>query len=122
MIKFMSWNTVSRIFLATLCLLPNAPVTEASEKVVVNDDGLKLTLNARPAYSVLKAGEKQTAWMRVGLTGFHLKPEGERAPINVAIVLDRSGSMQGEKIEKAREAAINALDLLKPSDIVSIIA
>jgi Ca-activated chloride channel family protein len=122
MIKFMSWSTVSRLILATLCLLPNVQVTNAADKIASNDDGLKLTLNARPAYSVLKAGEKQTAWMRVGLTGFHLKPEGERAPINVAIVLDRSGSMQGEKIEKAREAAINALDLLKPTDIVSIIA
>ena len=122
MIKFMSWNIVSRFILATLCLLPGIRVAGASEKIAANDDGLKLTLNARPAYSVLKAGEKQTAWMRVGLTGFHLKPEGERAPINVAIVLDRSGSMQGEKIEKAREAAINALDLLKPTDIVSIIA
>ena len=121
MIKFMSWNTVSRLLLAALCVLPSVRVASASEKTAVND-GLKLTLNARPAYSVLKTGEKQTAWMRVGLTGFHLKPEGERAPINVAIVLDRSGSMQGEKIEKAREAAINALDLLKPTDIVSIIA
>ena len=122
MIKIISWNTASRFILATLCLLPSVQVTNAAEKIAANDDGLKLTLNARPAYSVLKAGEKQTAWMRVGLTGFHLKPEGERAPINVAIVLDRSGSMQGEKIEKAREAAINALDLLKPTDIVSIIA
>lgn len=122
MFRIMSWETVSRLFLATLCLLPSLTIAEASEKVAANDDGLKLSLNARPAYSVLKAGEKQTAWMRVGLTGFHLKPEGERAPINVAIVLDRSGSMQGEKIEKAREAAINALDLLKPADIVSIIA
>lgn len=122
MINFMSRNTVSRLFLATLCLLPGFRVAEASEKFAASDDGLKLTLNARPAYSVLKADEKQTAWMRVGLTGFHLKPEGQRAPINVAIVLDRSGSMQGEKIEKARDAAINALDLLKPTDIVSIIA
>ena len=122
MIKFMSWSTVSRLILATLCLLPSPRTATASEKIAANDDGLKLTLNSRPAYSILKAGEKQTAWMRVGLTGFHLKPEGERAPINVAIVLDRSGSMQGEKIEKAREAAINALDLLKPTDIVSIVA
>ncbi len=82
----------------------------------------KLTLNAKPAYSVLKAGEKQLTWMRVGLTGFHLEKEGKRPPINVAIVLDRSGSMQGDKIEKAREAAISALDLLQPTDIVSVIA
>lgn len=82
----------------------------------------KMTLNAKPAFSVLKADEKQTTWIRVGLTGFHLKSETERAPLNVAIVLDRSGSMQGEKIERAREAAISALEMLKPADIVSIVA
>jgi len=82
----------------------------------------KLTLAAAPGFSVLKAAEKQQAWMRVGLKGFHLKREGERAPINVAIVLDRSGSMQGEKIQRAREAAIGALELLSSDDIVSIIA
>jgi len=105
----------------TLCLLSSQALLPASERAVV-DAGQKLTLNAQPAYTVLKAGEKQMAWMRVGLTGFHLKPQGERSAINVAIVLDRSGSMQGEKIEKAREAAISALDLLKPTDIVSVIA
>ncbi|MBC7964917.1 MAG: VWA domain-containing protein [Fuerstia sp.] len=82
----------------------------------------RLTLDAAPGFSVLKAGEKQQAWMRVGLKGFHLKREGARAPINVAIVLDRSGSMQGEKIQRAREAAVGALDLLGANDIVSIIA
>ena len=58
----------------------------------------------------------------MGLKGFHLKREGARAPINVAIVLDRSGSMQGDKIQQAREAAIGALDMLNANDIVSIIA
>lgn len=82
----------------------------------------RLTLDAAPGFSVLKAGQKQEAWMRVGLKGFHLQREGARAPINVAIVLDRSGSMQGEKIQRAREAAIGALDLLGANDIVSIIA
>ena len=82
----------------------------------------KLMLDATPGFSVLKAGEKQQAWMRVGLKGFHLQKTAERAPINVAIVLDRSGSMQGEKIQRAREAAIGALDLLRSDDIVSIIA
>ena len=82
----------------------------------------KLTLDAMPGFSILKAGEKQLVWMRVGLGGFHLERDGERAPVNVAIVLDRSGSMQGEKIQRAREAAIGALDMLRADDIVSIIA
>lgn len=82
----------------------------------------RLTLDAMPGFSILKAGQKQQAWMRVGLKGFHLEQDGARAPINAAIVLDRSGSMQGEKIQRAREAAIGALDLLNADDIVSIIA
>ncbi len=105
----------------TICALVALAFTStafASEQA----DGPKLTLNAKPAYSILKSGEKQKAWMRVGLTGFHLAKEGPRSPINVAIVMDRSGSMQGEKIQKARDAAIGALDLLKSDDIVSIIA
>jgi len=111
----------SLIPIGALCLLSGQSLLPASERAD-SDTGQKLTLNARPAYTVLKTGEKQMAWMRVGLTGFHLKPEGKRSAINVAIVMDRSGSMQGEKIEKAREAAISALDLLKPTDIVSVIA
>jgi Ca-activated chloride channel family protein len=85
-------------------------------------DAQKLALNAMPGFSILKADQKQQAWLRVGLKGFRLEREGTRAPINVAIVLDRSGSMQGEKIQRAREAAIGALDLLGADDIVSIIA
>ena len=96
----------------------SAVVAEGREPV----DSQKLVLNATPGFSVLKAAEKQQAWMRVGLKGFHLQQTTERAPINVAIVLDRSGSMQGEKIQRAREAAIGALDLLRSDDIVSIIA
>ncbi|MFN9718499.1 MAG: vWA domain-containing protein [Planctomycetota bacterium] len=97
----------------------------ASENILLateQADQPKLVLDAKPAYSILRAGEKQTAWMRVGLTGFKLVSKEERAPLNVAIVLDRSGSMQGEKMEQARNAAISALELLKSNDIISVIA
>jgi Ca-activated chloride channel family protein len=51
------------------------------------------------------------------------KPDGPRAraPINLAVVLDRSGSMQGAKIEKARQAACVAVDQLADDDIFSLI-
>lgn len=109
---------ISSLVLNVMASLAAAVAAEQVPKKVAP----KLTLNARPAYAVLKADDKQMAWMRVGLTGFHLQPETQRAPLNVAIVLDRSGSMQGEKIEKAREAAISALEVLKADDIVSVIA
>jgi Ca-activated chloride channel family protein len=44
-----------------------------------------------------------------------------RMPVNVSFVLDRSGSMKGEKIERVRRATSLALDLLGPQDIVSVV-
>jgi len=72
-------------------------------------------------HAVLEANHKQTAFLRVGLTGFEL-PEARRAPLNVAIVIDKSGSMQGNKIQQAKAAARAALSQLGPDDIVSIVA
>jgi Ca-activated chloride channel homolog len=65
--------------------------------------------------------EKQTAYLRIGLTGFSIEDEQDRSPLNIAIVLDKSSSMQGAKIERAKEAAIMALRRLDSRDIVSIV-
>ncbi|MCM2257736.1 MAG: VWA domain-containing protein [Vicinamibacteria bacterium] len=46
---------------------------------------------------------------------------GPRPPANVAVVLDRSGSMQGEKIHLAKQAASGALGLLKRSDRFAVV-
>ncbi len=81
----------------------------------------QLQLDVTPAYATLKAGKKQTAWVRVQLTGFSMAPESKRAPVNVSLVLDKSGSMQGQKIARARDAAIRAIERLNAEDIVSVI-
>jgi len=47
--------------------------------------------------------------------------EGERTPLNIALVLDRSGSMQGDKLKYTLEAAKFVIDNLDEKDIVSII-
>jgi Ca-activated chloride channel homolog len=44
-----------------------------------------------------------------------------RAPMNLSIVLDRSGSMEGAKLEKARQAAAMAVDKLGDDDIFSLV-
>jgi Ca-activated chloride channel homolog len=67
------------------------------------------------------ADRKQTAYLKVGLTGNELEAKKGRAPINLSIVLDRSSSMHGEKIEKAKEAALLVLDRLGSEDIVSVV-
>ncbi len=45
----------------------------------------------------------------------------DRPKVNLSIVLDRSGSMSGQKIEKAKEAAIEALRRLGPDDVCSVV-
>ena len=72
------------------------------------------------AHPVMLAGAKQTTYLKVAVTGVDMNPD-KRAPVNVAIVLDRSGSMSGKKIEQARRAAIAAIDQLRPDDIVSVV-
>ncbi len=44
-----------------------------------------------------------------------------RMPVNVSFVLDRSGSMKGDKIDRVRRAATMAIDMLDQQDTVSVV-
>lgn len=46
----------------------------------------------------------------------------EHVPLNLSIVLDRSGSMDGEPLEQAKEAAVLLVRRLWPEDVVSVVA
>jgi Ca-activated chloride channel homolog len=48
-------------------------------------------------------------------------PKKARSPLNLAIVLDRSGSMSGAKLEQAKQAAALLVDQLDPEDILSLV-
>ena len=67
------------------------------------------------------ADQKETNFIRISLTGFDLPDAEVRPPVNVAIVIDTSGSMGGKKIEQAKKAAITAVNRLRDSDIVSVV-
>jgi len=82
----------------------------------------QVRLDVSLANPVLIAGKKQTTYLKVGLTGFELDGQTKRTPANIAIVIDRSGSMQGEKLKQAKEAAAVAVNRLNGVDIVSVIA
>ncbi|MDO8586306.1 MAG: VWA domain-containing protein [Armatimonadota bacterium] len=46
---------------------------------------------------------------------------GRRAPLNLALVVDRSGSMEGEPLEYVKRACGYVVDLLEPTDILTIV-
>ena len=80
-----------------------------------------LTLDVSMDKSILPAETTHKAYICVSLTGLEFKGDCKRAPANIAIVIDKSGSMSGKKIARAREAAIAAIDRLSANDIVSVV-
>lgn len=60
--------------------------------------------------------------VRALLTIAGTAPATNRAPIGLSFVIDRSGSMAGERIVAARKAAARAVERLHPDDVVSVIA
>lgn len=71
--------------------------------------------------SVLPAGAEQTAVVKITLEAPPAPRMADRPPVNLTLVLDRSGSMSGSKIENAREAAIEAVRRLGGRDIFSLV-
>ena len=79
---------------------------------------LTCTLN-KPHLPVLKTQQLVYVYIQAQATG---EVTAVRNPLNLAMVLDRSGSMEGEKIANLRTAAKQVIDLLDKEDYVSITA
>lgn len=104
-----------RTFLAWVFALASFTAAPAA----IADPGI--TLDARLAQPVMKEGTAQKNYLRVSLGGCQPEPNNNRTPVNVSFVIDRSGSMSGERIAQAREAAIMAVSRLGPEDIASVV-
>ncbi len=95
------------------CLAAQAPASARADQSV----GVTATIST----PTMLADQKNTTYLRVALDGPMLVADSKRPPINVAIVIDKSGSMGGPRIEQAKLAAIAAVQRLRNSDIVSIV-
>lgn len=99
------------LFVFTLCL-SSLLAAQAADPVEVR---------VELAHPKIPAQKSHTTYLKVGLAGIQQQEKPARPPVNVAIVLDRSGSMSGDKIVHARQAAIEALQRLGGDDIVSVV-
>jgi Ca-activated chloride channel family protein len=99
------------LILASAAVLPNE--IQAAEPVQ-----LRVELDR----SVLPSDVGETAVVKISIDGLRIERPEARPPVNLALVIDRSGSMSGERIIQARAAAIEAVRRLSGNDIVSIIA
>ena len=63
-----------------------------------------------------------TAYLQMTLTAPSIIAEKQRKPMNLSIVIDRSGSMSDQqKMEFAKKAFVSLVDQLQPNDILSIV-
>jgi Ca-activated chloride channel family protein len=81
-----------------------------------------MTLSLRTDRRLLRAGFRSTRYLLATIFAPTAPPRADRRPVSVALVLDRSGSMDGErKFGLAREAAEQSLRLLRPEDRFTLV-
>lgn len=114
--QLLNKNTLlNPLLLASFIILFSLIETQASASTT------EIKLSANMATTVMEADKRQTAFLKVSLTGFDVDEKQARIPANIAIVLDKSGSMKGQKVDYARQAAIHAISKLNKDDIVSVV-
>ncbi len=79
-----------------------------------------LSLSVKPEREVIPTAGGRETIVQIELQAGEAAKK-RTTPINLAVVLDRSGSMAGAKLEKARQAAAVALDQLGPEDYFSVV-
>lgn len=80
-----------------------------------------MLLEAELGNEFVSAGEPSEVVARLRVTT-RAMPNRRRPPINMAVVIDTSGSMRGQPIEDARGATLALLELLEDTDRLSIVA
>ncbi len=75
-----------------------------------------------PEYGAVLAGKTSTLYVLVELDAARAPGTTARAPLNVAVVVDRSGSMADDgKLDHAKAAAKHVIDGLSPGDTLSLL-
>lgn len=82
----------------------------------------EVKVEADPGRSVLPVANPGSVYLRLSLKSLAGSKRDRRTPINAAIVIDRSGSMQGARIAAAKEGARVALERLSSDDVIALVA
>lgn len=99
---------------------PDTP-SHAPPTTSQSSDGT-LTLEAATSQGYLPTGERETLYASVDIHADNRDDTAARPPLNVALVIDRSGSMRGKKIRQVRQAARTIADMLDADDRLSIVS
>jgi Ca-activated chloride channel family protein len=74
---------------------------------------------AENSYALATANTRQHVLVKMIGSGMAM---GARMPLNLCLILDRSGSMEGPPMDYMKRACSYVVDLLEPNDVLSIVA
>jgi Ca-activated chloride channel family protein len=80
-----------------------------------------LTVQLQADKPVIPAGKAGARILEINLTATGTAQERSRVPLNLALVIDRSGSKHGEKLHFVKEAAAHVIDLLTEQDRAAVV-
>lgn len=95
------------------------PTVEAAPKAVTITGVPGVTAKLSLSQGRLQAGSVRQVFAQIDLAA--ASSEAARSPVAVAVALDVSGSMSGEKIESARRSLLALIDRLGDDDELSVI-
>jgi Ca-activated chloride channel family protein len=79
-----------------------------------------IELTAEPTAGLIAASAASELGVRVRISAGEL-PHARRPPLNLGLVLDTSGSMEGKAIDELRRSAKRLIEKLRPGDRVSVV-
>jgi Ca-activated chloride channel family protein len=73
------------------------------------------------SHTKVLAGTSESVFAEVRLAADASERPGDRAPLALVVVLDTSGSMEGEKIDRARDSVLGLLRDMRDSDEIALV-
>lgn len=110
-------STAALVFCLSVCALALGLILAGASKSHASE----VKLSAGLGQSVIST-DGGKVYLRLNLKALAHQQSEDRPPINVGLVLDRSGSMRGKRMAAAKEAARMALSRLGHGDVVSLVA
>lgn len=99
---------------------PTSQPRSTAARPKVDASAKSLNIELIPRFDHVLAGQAGTMDVLVRLTAVDA-PTTQRPPLDVALVLDRSGSMAGDKLASAKQAALETLNQLDDDDRLTLI-
>jgi Ca-activated chloride channel family protein len=110
-----TWWAATLAVVAPICFsCSRTPATPSSEPSPVS---VKAALGS----SLVKSGASQSMFARIEV-GAAPRPAQGRPPVNLVLLVDTSGSMEGKAIADARAASLALLDTMAPKDHFAVVA